>query len=39
MNIAVRIDASQEAAQAEALPLAEINPANVERFQADGIWP
>jgi cytochrome P450 len=39
MNIAVRIDASQLAAEADAVPLAEINPAKVERFQEDAIWP
>jgi cytochrome P450 len=39
MNIAVRIDASQLAAEADALPLAELNPAKVERFQEDAIWP
>ena len=35
MNIAVNVDA----AEANALPLAEINPGMVERFQADTIWP
>jgi cytochrome P450 len=39
MNIAVRIDPHQEASEAEAMPLAEINPAKAERFQADTIWP
>jgi cytochrome P450 len=39
MNIAVRIDAAQLAAEADALPLAQLNPAKVERFQDDEIWP
>jgi len=39
MNIAVKIDAAQLAAEADALPLAELNPAKVERFQDDAIWP
>jgi cytochrome P450 len=39
MNIAVRIDPSEDAAEALATPLAEINPAKVERFQDDTIWP
>ena len=39
MNIAVRIDPSRLAAEADALPLAELNPAKVERFQEDAIWP
>ena len=39
MNIAVRIDPNPEAAEADAMPLADINPAKAERFQADTIWP
>jgi len=39
MNIAVKVDASPEVAEAYAIPLAEINPAKVERFQDDTIWP
>ncbi len=37
MNIAVKSDPERETAYA--LPLAEINPAKPERFQADTIWP
>jgi cytochrome P450 len=39
MNIAVKVDAGQEIAEANAIPLAEMNPAKVERFQNDTIWP
>jgi hypothetical protein len=39
MNIAVKIEADPETAEALAMPLADINPAKVERFQADTIWP
>src|SRR5258708_5940332 len=44
MNIAVKVDAASQAAadaaaQAYAIPLAELNPAKVERFQAGTIWP
>jgi cytochrome P450 len=39
MNIAVKVEASEAAAEAYAIPLAEINPAKTERFQADTIWP
>ena len=39
MNIAVRIDPTPEVAEAEATPLADINPANVEQFQADTVMP
>ena len=39
MNIAVKVDANSEAAKANALPLAEINPASAIRFQEDTIWP
>jgi cytochrome P450 len=39
MNIAVKPDAAAEAVEAWSMPLAEINPAKVERFQDDTIWP
>ncbi|HZZ89373.1 MAG TPA: cytochrome P450 [Caulobacteraceae bacterium] len=39
MNIAVKVDDKAEAAEAWSVPLAEINPAKVERFQDDTIWP
>src|ERR1700749_4976676 len=39
MNIAVKPDAAAEAGEAWALPLAELNPARVDRFQDDTIWP
>ena len=39
MNIAVKIEADSETAEALAMPLTDINPAKVERFQADTIWP
>ncbi len=39
MNIAVKPDAAAEAGEAYALPLAELNPARTDRFQADTIWP
>jgi cytochrome P450 len=39
MNIAVKPDAAAEAAEAYALPLAELNPARTDRFQNDTIWP
>jgi cytochrome P450 len=39
MNIAVKADAKAEIAEAYATPLAELNPARVDRFQADTIWP
>jgi cytochrome P450 len=46
MNIAVKVDAADaasdaadEAAKAAATPLADINPANVTRFQDDTLWP
>src|SRR5579872_497174 len=40
MNIAVKVDASNEAAaEAYAMPLAELNPAQAQRFQDDTIWP
>jgi cytochrome P450 len=39
MNIAVKIDPADAAAEAWATPLAELNPAKPERFQQDTIWP
>jgi cytochrome P450 len=36
MNIAVKPDVATEA---DSMPLAEINPAKTDRFQADAIWP
>src|SRR5580700_10815477 len=39
MNIAVKVDAEKAAAEAYATPLAELNPAKVERFQDDTLWP
>jgi cytochrome P450 len=39
MNIAVRIDPESHASEAEATPLADINPGMAERFQADTMWP
>ena len=41
MNIAVKPQAASDAAAAEAYatPLAELNPAHVQRFQDDTIWP
>src|SRR5580704_16384314 len=39
MNIAVKPDAIAEVADAESIPLAEMNPARTDRFQADAIWP
>jgi cytochrome P450 len=39
MNIAVKVGAAEAAAEAYATPLAELNPARAERFQADTIWP
>jgi cytochrome P450 len=36
MNITAKVDA---AAEAYATPLAELNPAKVERFQNDTLWP
>ena len=39
MNIAVKPDAAQEADEAYALPLAELDPARTDRFQNDTIWP
>ncbi|HEX4199822.1 MAG TPA: cytochrome P450 [Caulobacteraceae bacterium] len=39
MNIAVKVDAADAAAEAYATPLAELDPAKVERFQNDTLWP
>src|SRR5665213_1011240 len=39
MNIAVKVDADAQAAEAAATPLEQINPGKVERFQSDTIWP
>src|SRR5579863_5251608 len=39
MNIAVKVDAEKAAAEAYATPLAELNPARVERFRDDTLWP
>jgi cytochrome P450 len=39
MNIAVKPDAAAEAGEAWSLPLAELNPARTDRFQADTLWP
>jgi cytochrome P450 len=39
MNIAVKIDAAEAAAEVDAMPLAEVNPAQSELFQADAVGP
>jgi cytochrome P450 len=39
MNIAVKPEAAAEIGEAYATPLAELNPARTDRFQADTIWP
>ncbi|HEY1753633.1 MAG TPA: cytochrome P450 [Caulobacteraceae bacterium] len=39
MNIAVKPEAGAEVADVYAIPLAELNPARTDRFQADTIWP
>ena len=39
MNIAVKVDAAAAAAEVDATPLAELNPARTDRFQSDAIWP
>jgi len=39
MNIAVKPHAAAEADEAWSLPLAELDPARTDRFQADTIWP
>jgi cytochrome P450 len=39
MNIAVKVKAADAAAEAAALPLDKLNPARVDRFSNDTIWP
>lgn len=39
MGTAAKIDQAANIAEANATPLAEINPARPDRFQADTIWP
>jgi cytochrome P450 len=39
MGIEAKIDHAAAVSEAYALPLAELNPAKPERFQADTIWP
>jgi len=39
MNIAVKISAADAAAEAAATPLEKLNPAKVDRFYNDTIWP
>jgi cytochrome P450 len=39
MNIAVKPEAAAAVEEAQALPLAELDPARTDRFQADTIWP
>ena len=39
MNVAVKVDASQAAAEAYALPLEKLNPGNADRFQTGAVWP
>ena len=39
MNIAVKPESGAELSEAYATPLAELNPANIERFRNDTIWP
>ncbi|MBI1212978.1 MAG: cytochrome P450 [Alphaproteobacteria bacterium] len=39
MSIAVSRDRAAEASEASTLPLAELNPAQTDRFQNDTIWP
>src|SRR5579864_3224598 len=39
MNIAVKPEAGADLSEAYTTPLAELNPANIERFQNDTIWP
>jgi cytochrome P450 len=39
MNIAVKVSAADAAAEVAATPLAELNPARVDRFYHDTIWP
>ena len=39
MNIAVKPEAAASVEDVYAIPLAELNPASTQRFQADTIWP
>lgn len=39
MNIALKIDAAEAAAEIAATPLEKLNPAKIERFYNDTIWP
>jgi cytochrome P450 len=39
MNIAVKGNSADTAAEVAATPLDELNPASVERFETDTIWP
>src|SRR3954453_18884542 len=39
MNIAVKVQAADAAAETAALPLEKLNPARVDRFSNDTIWP
>ena len=39
MNIAINVEAAESAAEAYATPLAELNPARVDRFKQDTLWP
>ena len=39
MNIAVKLPAAETAAEVAATPLAKLNPAKVDRFYNDTIWP
>jgi cytochrome P450 len=39
MNIAVKVEAADAAAEAYATPLEKLNPARIERFQNDTLWP
>ena len=39
MNIAVKVTAAETAAEVAATPLEQLNPARVDRFYNDTIWP
>ena len=39
MNIAVKVNAADAAEEAAATPLEKLNPARVDRFSNDTIWP
>ena len=39
MNIAVKVPAAETAAEVAATPLEKLNPAKVDRFYNDTIWP